>query len=74
MKTTRDMAQVKEQIAHDTDTASLSPGAGNVTATETACLTEVATPREAPEKPDDTEDEVSPRNIHGWKWGLAVAA
>lgn len=41
---------------------------------ETASSTECAIPREAIEKQDDAEQDVSPRSIHGWKWGLAVAA
>ena len=33
-----------------------------------------ASPLEASEKQDIAEADVSPRNIHGWKWGLVIMA
>lgn len=36
--------------------------------------TEVATPREVNEKQEEPQKELPPRDIKGWRWGLAVAA
>lgn len=67
------MAASQEKVAGDRLSSGHENGLEGST-NEGATSTERATPREVNEKQDGPQEEVPPRDVKGWKWGLAVAA